>query len=94
MYSSYSHNLKRWGFKAVKGDEQFLYICEAHIGKLHYMSVDERTHEYGINVNDPNKIPMGPYFIMQPQDVVFDVSNVKVTNDVTLRYGIFSLRLY
>lgn len=53
------------------------------------MTVDDRTHQYGITVDDPEKIPRGPYFIKQPQDVVFDVSNVKVTNDVTLRYFTF-----
>lgn len=82
---SYSPTLKRWGFEGVPGDEQLLYICEVPLGKLHYMTVDDRTHEYGITVNDPEKIPRGPYFIKQPQDVVYDVSNVKVTNDVTLR---------
>ncbi|KAK6620391.1 hypothetical protein RUM44_006792 [Polyplax serrata] len=81
---SYSHSLKRWGFEAVQGDEHLLYICEVPLGKLHYMTVDDRTHEYGLNVKDPEKVPRGPYFIKQPQDVVFDVSNVKVTNDVTL----------
>lgn len=82
---SYSNNLKRWGFEAVRGDEQLLYICEVPLGRLHYLTVDDRTYQYGVEIDDPEKIPRGPYFIKQPVDVVFDVFNTKVTNDVTLR---------
>lgn len=55
------------------------------LGRLHYLTVDDRTYQYGVEIDDPEKIPRGPYFIKQPQDVVFDVFNTKVTNDVTLR---------
>lgn len=84
---SFSNTLKRWGFETVIGDEQLLYICEVPLGRLHYLTVDDRTYQYGVEVVDnPERIPRGPYFIRQPHDVVFDMSNKKTTNDVTLRY--------
>jgi len=68
----------------VRGDEQFLYICEVPLGLLHYLNVDDRTYLYGVDVIDPERIPRGPYFIRQPVDVVFDLTNRKITNDISL----------
>ena len=52
---------------------------------LHYLVVEDRTYQYGVDVEDPLKIPRGPYFIMQPHDVVFDLSKREILNDVALR---------
>lgn len=46
--------------------------------------VDERSYQYGYNIDDQQKVPRGPYFIKQPSDVVFDDSRKSITNDVTL----------
>ncbi|XP_063219696.1 contactin isoform X2 [Bacillus rossius redtenbacheri] len=81
---SFSNLQKRWGFEKVTGDELLLFICEAPVSKLHYMVVDDRTYQYGLDVIDPEKIPRGPFFIKQPHDVVFDMSKKKETNDVSL----------
>jgi len=81
---SFSNSLKKWGLEKVTGEELLLYICEAPLTKLHYIVADDRTYQYGIDVQDPLKIPMGPYFISQPIDVVFDLSKRKITNDVSL----------
>lgn len=77
--------LKRWGFEMVRGDEQLLYICEVPIGHIRYLTVDDRTYRYGVDIDDPERIPQGPYFINQPQEVVFDSSKKTVTNDASLR---------
>lgn len=69
----------------MTGEELLLYMCEAPLTKLHSIVADDRTYQYGIDVQDPLKIPMGPYFINQPIDVVFDLSKRKITNDVSLR---------
>nr|XP_018910733.1 PREDICTED: contactin [Bemisia tabaci] len=82
---SFSNQLKRWGFEKVKGDEMLLYICEAPANKLHYLVVDDRTHEYGLDIKNLEEIPRGPYFIKQPVDIVFDLTKRKITNDVYLR---------
>jgi len=62
-----------------------LFICEALMQNLHYLVVDDRTYQYGVDVEDPLKIPRGPYFIMQPHDVVFDLSKREILNDVAVR---------
>lgn len=77
--------MKRWGFEKVAGDAPLLFICEAPIEKLHYLVVDDRTYQYGVDVENPEKVPRGPYFIKQPRDVVFDLSKREITNDVSLR---------
>ncbi|XP_069694656.1 contactin [Periplaneta americana] len=81
---SFSNQLKRWGFEKVAGDAPLLFICEAPIEKLHYLVVDDRTYQYGVDVENPEKVPRGPYFIKQPRDVVFDLSKREITNDVSL----------
>lgn len=85
FFYSFSNQLKRWGFEQVAGDEPLLFICEAPIDSLHYLAVDDRTYQYGVDVEDPLKVPRGPFFIKQPHDVVFDLSKKAILNDVSLR---------
>lgn len=91
---SFSNNLKRWGFERVTGDEPFLYICEVSVSKLHYLVVDDRDYQYGVDVEDPEKVPRGPYFIKQPTNVVFDLSKRRVNNYVSLRFVHILLRIF
>lgn len=49
-----------------------------------YLMTDERTHEYGQPIGDPRFYPMGPFFIRQPNQTVFNVGRRKVVNDVSL----------
>ncbi|XP_015510203.1 contactin [Neodiprion lecontei] len=81
---TFSNNLKRWGFEKVTGNEELLYICEASVVSMHNLVQDDRTYQYGIEINNPLRVPRGPYFIKQPVDTVFDLSKRKLTNDVTL----------
>ncbi|XP_076173707.1 contactin-like [Ptiloglossa arizonensis] len=81
---SYHNNLQRWGLEKVTGRDKLLYICEAPISTLHNLLEDDRTYQYGVEIDDPSKIPRGPYFIKQPVDKVFDVSKRKISNDVSL----------
>jgi hypothetical protein len=80
----YSEGLKRWGLEKVNGQDPYYYICEALASNLYYLQSDDRTYQYGIEVNDPLKIPRGPYFIKQPDNKVFDVTKRIVNNDVFL----------
>ncbi|XP_050530514.1 contactin [Daktulosphaira vitifoliae] len=80
---TYSNQLQKWGFQKVPGDRYLNYICEVPITKQH-MVVDKRSYQYGFNIEDPLKVPRGPYFIKQPVDVVFDGTRKGITNDVTL----------
>jgi len=81
----YSPQLQKWGFEKVPGDRYLNYICEMPISKQNLV-IEERSYEYGYNIDDQKKIPRGPYFIKQPSNVVFDSSRKSITNDVTLTY--------
>ncbi|XP_039297800.1 contactin [Nilaparvata lugens] len=81
---SYSYPLRKWGVERVTGEEMLLYICEAPIANVYMMVTEDRTFQYGLEVDDPLRIPMGPYFIKQPVNVVFDLSKKGTTNDISL----------
>ena len=86
-YLVYAYSLKegRWGFQPVFGHEEYLYICEMPIEEVTYLMTDERTHEYGQPVGDPRYYPMGPFFIRQPNNTVFNVASRNQRNDISLR---------
>lgn len=63
-----------------------LYICEVPRDRL-AMLVDEdteRSHEYGLVLKDPAKIPHGPVMIHQPDDTIFDLVRRQVINYVSI----------
>lgn len=76
--------MNRWGFERVRGDEYLLYVCEVAVSRLHHLVVDDRTHEYGLEVRDPEKVPRGPYFVKQPVNAVFDESSRVTQQYVTM----------
>ncbi|XP_065349505.1 contactin [Cloeon dipterum] len=80
----YDQKTQKWGFKKVRGDEYFLFICEAPVRSLHHVMFDDRTHEYGLEVKDPEKVPRGPYFVKQPVNVDYDASGQRTQKYVTL----------
>ncbi|XP_011863696.1 PREDICTED: contactin-like [Vollenhovia emeryi] len=71
---SYSNNSHRWGLEKVTGKDKLLYICEAPIATLHNLVDNNRTYEYGVDIQNPLQIPRGPYFIKQPTNKVFHLS--------------------
>lgn len=82
---TFSEDLMRWGFLQVRGDELLLYICEAPVTNLQNLVQDERTYTYGVEVDNPEEVPRGPYFIRQPEDKTFDVGKKDSTsNDISL----------
>lgn len=81
---SFSNSLKRWGLEKVTGDELLLYICEAPISALHILTEEDRDYKYGLEIDDPLRIPRGPFFIKQPKNIVFDVSIRRIFNEVSL----------
>ncbi|KAH0545705.1 contactin [Cotesia glomerata] len=83
---SYSSGLQKWGLKKVTANEEHLYICEAHISNLANQIEDERDYTYGIEIDNPLRIPRGPYFTSQPQSQVYDsAEQYKLINEVTLK---------
>lgn len=85
-YLTYAFSLKtrEWGFQPVYGHEEYLYICEIPLKETKYLIDDDRTAEYGQPIGDPRYIPMGPYFIRQPNHTVFDMSKRQIVNDVNM----------
>lgn len=81
---TFSNSLKRWGFEKVTGTEELLYICEASVTSMHNLVQDDRTYQYGVEIDNPLRVPRGPYFIRQPQNTVFDMSKRRISNDIAL----------
>lgn len=82
----YSDKYKEWGLLMVDGQDTLLYICEVPQANLN-MLIDEsveRSHEYGIIVRDPRKVPKGPKIITQPKDRMFDLARREVINYVSV----------
>lgn len=90
---SFSNALRRWGLERVTGEEPLLYICEAPLANVHNMATEDRTYDYGLDIEDPEKVPCGPYFINQPVNVVFDLSKKSLNNDVSLRYYLWFMHV-
>lgn len=82
---NFSKEHMHWGFQPVRGDEPLLFICEANIASLQRLVSDDRTYQYGIDIDNPERIPRGPWFIKQPEDFTFDLSKRKIMNDASLR---------
>lgn len=81
---AFSYKLQRWGLLRVSSLEEHLYICEAPITNLHNLVEEERDYKYGLEIDNPLKIPQGPYFIKQPVKTTFDVFKTKLTNEISL----------
>lgn len=74
---NFTRSVMHWSFQLVRGDEPFLFICEANIAAIQRLVSDERDYTFGVDVADKKSIPKGPYFIKQPKDVTFNTSEKK-----------------
>lgn len=83
-YIVYNFSSNGWGFEKVTGDEHLTYICEAPFSRLAHLVIEERTFTYGIDIDDPEKIPRGPYFVKQPVPVVYDLQKSESKIDVEM----------
>ncbi|KAL1492741.1 hypothetical protein ABEB36_010948 [Hypothenemus hampei] len=80
----FSKKLMHWGLEPVIGDEHLPFICKAHVAAVQRLRADERDYAYGSEIIDPERIPRGPYFIKEPEDVIFDTSKRNLYNDISL----------
>lgn len=81
---AFSLKMRRWGFQPVFDHDEYLFICEVPITEVKYLINEDRTAAYGQPLGDPRYIPMGPYFVRQPNHTIFDLSRRKIVNDVSL----------
>ncbi|XP_041970407.1 contactin [Aricia agestis] len=68
----YSQEEGKWGLVALEGTQYIHSICEGQTQRLHYLIEEERSFTYGLETFDPERIPMGPYFIQEPVDTIYD----------------------
>lgn len=80
----FSKKLMHWGLEPVDGKDPLPFICKADITVVEKLKADERSYTYGAEIVDPDKVPRGPYFIREPNDVIFDTSKRKLYNDISL----------
>nr|CAG4651561.1 EOG090X0064 [Triops cancriformis] len=81
---TYSEKAKAWGLSKVDGRDPLLYICEVPYTQASLLNVQDRTHAYGMPNMDPDKLPRGPHFVLQPQPAVFDLTKRQLVDFVTL----------
>ncbi|XP_015912441.1 contactin [Parasteatoda tepidariorum] len=82
---NYSDLANKWGLQKVDSTELMAYICEIWKENLNQLIITERDIDYGIVVFDKEKIPRGPYFIQEPEAVIFDPGSRKQVNNVALK---------
>ncbi|UYV67456.1 CNTN3 [Cordylochernes scorpioides] len=83
--SSFSEDNTRWGLQKVSPMDQMSFICEISKEKLHQIVLLERSLDYGLKITDPEKLPRGPTFIKDAQDVVFNSNERSQVNYISLR---------
>ncbi|KAG0716945.1 Contactin [Chionoecetes opilio] len=83
---SYSDMHKEWGLLMVEGEEALLYICEIPQSNANNLidESSERSHEYGLVIDDPAKVPHAPEFTLQPEDAIFDLARREVVNYISV----------
>ena len=81
---AFSLKMRRWGFQPVFDHDEYLFICEVPVEEVKYLINEDRTAAYGQPLGDPRYIPMGPYFVRQPNHTIFDLSRRQIVNDVSL----------
>lgn len=57
-----------------------MYISEQNL------AVQDIFYQYAYNVDDPLKVPRGPFFTKQPSDIVIDDSRKSTTSSATMTY--------
>lgn len=55
-------------------DQCLPYICEMFVNEQN-LEVKDYLYQYNYNVDDPLKVPRGPFFTKQPKNVIFDDSS-------------------
>lgn len=90
MVYGYSRLKDRWMFIPVYDFELSNFLCEArqlyNMENINERLSNKRKYDYGIEIktSDYEKIPRGPYFVVQPVDATFDTNQRKIRNWVEM----------
>ncbi|XP_014677884.1 PREDICTED: contactin-like [Priapulus caudatus] len=66
-----------WGWDRADAIYQRPFICEIRKVDLDEMDIVYRGYDYGVVVRDPERIPHGPRFIEQPDNIIYDTESVE-----------------
>ncbi|KAG9511106.1 Contactin, partial [Fragariocoptes setiger] len=75
-----------WGLVRVNNKlEKFPFICEATRANLIGNRYIDKDIDYGVNVHNKSRVPRGPRIVIEPKDVIFDLSGRSQLNDLKLK---------
>ncbi|XP_077497058.1 contactin [Amblyomma americanum] len=80
---STEHN--RWGLQRVAPGDELAFICEIPKERLFQIYIQERPLDFGYILTNREEVPRGPYFVEEPEEVIFDLSGRTTGNDISLR---------
>lgn len=83
---TFSQTVNKWGLIRVDNNRAaYSFICEFlnlnHIGNKYF----DRGLDYGYNIHNKSLVPRGPKIIIEPKDVVFDISGRSHLNQLKLK---------
>jgi len=83
---TFSPAANKWGLIRVDSNRPiYSFICELlktnNIGNKYY----DRGLDYGYDIHNKSLVPRGPKIILEPKDVVFDISGRSHSNQLKLR---------
>lgn len=86
---SFSPTFNKWGLIRVENTKpSYSFICE-FVNSPSNIAVGnkylDRGLDYGLNIHNKSLIPRGPKIIIEPKDVVFDVSGRSHSNQLKLK---------
>jgi len=83
---SFSPAANRWGLLRVDSNRpSYSFICEFSLLNSKFGNKYlERELDYGLNIHNKSLVPRGPKIIVEPKDVVFDISSRSHSNQLKL----------
>lgn len=84
---TFSASANKWGLIRVDHNKPaYSFICEFSLLSSKFGNKYlERDIDYGYNIHNKSLIPRGPKIILEPKDVVFDISGRSHSNQLKLR---------
>lgn len=83
---SFSPTVNKWGLIRVDNTKAaYSFICEAPNSNTVGNKFFDRGLDYGYNIHNKSLVPRGPKIIMDPKDVVFDISGRSHSNHLRLK---------
>jgi hypothetical protein len=83
---TFSSTSNKWGLIRVDSNKPiYSFICEFYNTNSVGNRYLDRGIDYGLNIHNRSLVPRGPRIIVEPKDVVFDISGRSHSNQLKLR---------